>query len=76
MALILIKKPQEFIEKFEEIINIQLRNEDRAVFEKGPYKLRKRFVNNFNWGQLTTQQKNCKNKVISKCFHELERQRF
>ena len=33
------QKPQEFIEKVKEMINMQFRNEDRAVFGKGPYKL-------------------------------------
>ena len=55
------QKPQEFIEKVKEIINMQFRNEDRAVFGKGPYKLRKGFekyyVNDFKWGQLTAQQR-------------------
>ena len=40
---------------------MQFRNEDRAVFGKGPYKLRKGFekyyVNDFKWGQLTAQQR-------------------
>ena len=55
------QKPQVFIEKVKEIINMQFRNEDRAVFGKGPYKLRKGFekyyVNDFKWGQLTAQQR-------------------
>ena len=55
------QKPQEFIEKVREIINMQFRNEDRAVFGKGPYNLRKGFekyyVNDFKWGQLTAQQR-------------------
>ena len=45
------QKPQAFIEKVKEIINMQFKNEDRAVFGKGPYKLRKEFekyyVNDF-----------------------------
>ena len=40
---------------------MQFRNEDRAVFGKYPYKLRKGFVkyyvNDFKWGQLATQQR-------------------
>ena len=40
---------------------MQFRNEDRAVFGKGPYKRRKGFekycVNDFIWGQLTAQQR-------------------
>ena len=55
------QKPQEFIEKFKEIINMQFRNEDRAIFGKGPYNLRKGlekyYVNDFKWGQLTAQQR-------------------
>ena len=53
------QKPQEFIENVKEITNMQFRNEDRAVFGKGPYKLRKGlkkyYVNDFEWGQLTAQ---------------------
>ena len=48
------QKPQEFIEKVKEIINMQFRNEERAVSGKGPYKLRKGFekyyVNDFKPG--------------------------
>ena len=55
------QKPQEFIENVKEITNMQFRNEDRAVFGKGPYNLRKGFkkdyVNDFEWGQLTAQQR-------------------
>ena len=55
------QKPEEFIEKVREIINMQFRNEDRAVIGKGPYNLRKGFekyyVNDFKWGQLTAQQR-------------------
>ena len=36
-----IKNPQGFIERVKEVINTQFRNEDREVFEKGPYRLRK-----------------------------------
>ena len=62
MASILINKSHEsVIEKVKEIINMQVRNEDRAVFGKGPYKLQKGFekhyVNDFKWGQLTAQQR-------------------
>ena len=34
------KSPQEFIERVKEVINTQFRNENRAVFGKGPYRLR------------------------------------
>ena len=40
---------------------MQFRNKDRAVFGKVPYKLGKGFekyqVNDFKWGQLTSQQR-------------------
>ena len=40
---------------------MQFRNEDRAVFGKGPYNLRKGFekyyVNDSEWGHLTAQQR-------------------
>ena len=49
---------------------MQFKNEDRAVFGKGPYKLQKGFekyyVNDFKWGQLTAQQRLTKNKGILK----------
>ena len=55
------KNPQEFIECAKEVINTQFRNEDWAVFGKGPYRLRKGFerysVDDFQWGQLTPQQR-------------------
>ena len=55
------QKPQEFIGKVKEMINMQFRNEDRAVFGKSPYKLQKGFekyyVNDSKWGQLTAQQR-------------------
>ena len=56
-----LKNPQEFIERVNEVINTQFRNEDRAVSGKGPYRLRKGFqrylVDDFQWGQLTAQQR-------------------
>ena len=55
------KNLPEFIERVKEVINTQFRNEDRAVFGEGPYRLRNGFerysVNDFQWGQLTAQQR-------------------
>ena len=65
-----IKNPQGFIERVKEVINTQFRNEDRAVFGKGPYRLRKVFerysVDDFQWGQLTAQQRLRKVDVFKK----------
>ena len=62
------KKPQGFTKKVKEIINIQFRNEDGAVFEKVSYKLRtgfeKYYVNDFKLGQLTAQQRLTKVKEL------------
>ena len=71
MDCILIKKnPQEFIERVKEVINTQFRNEDWAVFGKGPYRLRKGFerysADDFQWGQLTAQQRLRKVDVFKK----------
>ena len=60
MDCILIKKnPEEYIERVKEVINTQFRNEDRVVFRKGPYTLRKGFegspVDDFYWGKLMAQ---------------------
>ena len=60
-SILIIKNRKSYIEKVKEIINMHFRNEDRAVFGKDPYKLRKGFekyyVNDFKWGQLTAQQR-------------------
>ena len=57
------KNQPEFLERVKEVINTQFRNEDRAVFGKGPYRLRNGFerysVDDFQWGQLTAQQRKC-----------------
>ena len=37
------QKPHAFIESVKDVIETQYRNEDRAVFGKGPYRLRKEF---------------------------------
>ena len=64
------KNPQEFIERVKEVINTQFRNENRAVFGKGPYRLRKGFeryfVDDFQWGKLTAQQRLRKVDVFKK----------
>ena len=48
------KNPQEFIEHVKEVLRTQFKIEDRAVFGKGPYRLRKGFkrcsVDDFQWG--------------------------
>ena len=37
------KKPHHFIEEIKNIVETQQRNGDRAVFGKGPYRVRKQF---------------------------------
>ena len=37
------KKPHEFVEKIKNIAETQQRNEERAVFGRGPYRVRKEF---------------------------------
>ena len=79
MASILINKSHKsVIEKVKEIINMQVRNEDRAVFGKGPYKLpkgfEKHYVNDFKWGQLTAQQRLTKIKEFRNvCMNEKDK---
>lgn len=55
------KKPHQFIEEIKNIVEAQHRNEDRAVFGKGPYKVRKEFehlvVDDTTWGRLTQEQR-------------------
>ena len=36
-------KPHEFVEKIKNIVETQQRNEERAVFGRGPYRVRKEF---------------------------------
>ena len=64
------KNPQEFMERVKEVIDTQFRNENRAVFGKGPYRLRKGFerysVDDFQWGKLTAQQRLRKVDVFKK----------
>ena len=35
------QKPHVFIESVKDVLETQYRNEDRAVFGKGPYRLKK-----------------------------------
>lgn len=55
------KKPHEFIQEIKKIVETQQRNEDRAVFGKGPYQVRDGFshliVDDIMWGQLTHEQR-------------------
>ena len=64
------KNPQDFIERVKGFINTQFKNEDRAVFGKGPYRLQKGFeryfVDDFQWGQWTAQQRLRKVDVFKK----------
>lgn len=64
------QKPHEFIAKIKDIVETQQRNEDRAVFGKGPYRLRKEFVHlgvdDRQRSQLTHQQ--MKKKLVS--YHD------
>ena len=55
------KKPHHFIEEIKNIVQTQHRNEDRAVFGRGPYKVKKEFqyltVDDLTWGRLTHEQR-------------------
>lgn len=55
------KKPHEFIQEIKKIIETQQRNEDRAVFGKGPFQIREGFkhlvVDDIMWAQLTHEQR-------------------
>lgn len=55
------KKPHQFIEEIKNIVETQQHNEDRAVFGKGPYKVRKEFehlkIDDMTWGRLTHEQR-------------------
>ena len=54
------QKPHEFIEKIKNIVETQQRNEDRAVYGKGQYRLRKEFqhlgVDDYQRSQMTPLQ--------------------
>ncbi len=60
-------KPYKFVSNVKEIINNQFRNEERAVFGKGPYKVRPEFShlipNELKWVKMTPTQRM---KVIQK----------
>lgn len=55
------KKPHQFIQEIKNIVETQQHNEDRAVFGKGPYKVRKEFehlkIDDMTWGRLTHEQR-------------------
>lgn len=55
------KKPHHFIEEVKNITQTQHRNEDRAVFGRGPFKVKKEFkyltVDDITFGRLTQEQK-------------------
>ena len=55
------KKPHHFIEEVKNIVQTQHRNEDRAVFGRGPFRVKKEFaylaVDDFSFGRLTHEQK-------------------
>ena len=64
------QKPHVFIESVKDVIETQYRNGDRAVFRKGPYRLRKGFehflVNNVKWSSMTGVQRLNKVKEFQK----------
>lgn len=55
------QNPHEFIQAIKVIIETQFRNEDRAVFSKGPYKVNKQFqhlvVDDRQWAEMTHNQR-------------------
>lgn len=55
------KKPDQFISEIKNIIRMQFSNEERAIFGRGPYRVRQDFthleVKDCNWGKMTQQQK-------------------
>ena len=65
-----LQKPHVFIESVKDVIKTQYRNEDRAVFGKGPYRLRKGFehflVNDLRWSSIITVQRLNKVKEFQK----------
>ena len=64
------QKPPVFVESVKNVIETQYINEDRVVFGKGPYQLRKGFehflVNNLKWSSMTVAQKLNKTKEFQK----------
>ena len=59
-----------FIESVKDVIETQYRNEDRAVFGKSPYRLRKGLehflVNDLKWSSITAVQRLNKVKELQK----------
>ena len=55
------KKPHEFIELVRDLICLEYRNEERAVLEKGPYRISPRLktleIPESKWAALTHQQR-------------------
>ena len=55
------QKPHVFIESVKDVIKTQYRNKDRAVFGKGPYRLRKGFehflVSDLKWNSMAAVQR-------------------
>ena len=55
------QKPRVFIKSVKDAIKTQYRNEDRVIFGKGPYQLRKGFehflVNDLKWSSMTVVQR-------------------
>lgn len=55
------KRPHEFVDDIRNIVETQYRNEDRAVFGKGPYEVRPEFqhlaVDEKQWGSLSHEER-------------------
>ena len=66
------KKPHEFVTQIKHIIETQFRNEDRAVFGKGPFKVRPDFAKSLpdesKWGRMTLEQR----KKVLKKFEDMD----
>ena len=64
------QKPHVFIESVKDVIETQYRNEDRPIFGKGSYRLRKGFehflVNNLKWSSMPAVQRLNKVKEFQK----------
>ena len=64
------QKPHVFIESVKDVIKTQYRNKDRAVFGKGPYRLRKGFehflVSDLKWNSMAAVQRLNKVKEFQK----------
>ena len=74
------EKPHVFIESVKDAIETQYRNENRAVFGKSPYRLRKGFehflVNNLKWSSMTVVQRLNKVKEFQKADMRLPKDYF